>query len=477
MRFRLLPLLAAFLAMSGAGKAWAQTAPASPGLRGGLPGDSDPFVLAPQAEDQTGSIAADDTAEPDTGRVSRQTRVLGGPETDPLAENVAAGPVRKTKQPEDDPFAALGIRKGTFIWYPSLTATAGYSTNASGSPGGGASPTLTLTPEMFVTSDWARHEATLTLRGSYEKFLDGSQPDDPSGSVEVTGRIDLKRGWNINLDGRYEYSTQAISDPNFPAGVDTPPGVHDLFGSAALNGEFGRGVFTAAVNGARTAYENGTSGGLVVDQGDRTNNVFGARLRLGYETPLDVTPFVEGEVAKRVYDRALDNNGLRRSSFATIVRAGFEFNRDPVLTGDFSVGYGAQTFDDPALATLRALTVDGSLAWSPTRLVTVKLDASTTFSPSTDPASSGSVVHDAALDLAYAVRRDFTLDWTADFRHEEFQGTGVVENNLKAGLAATWKLSRRVWLTGGYVHEWMDSTSPGGSFQSDAVRLELRVQK
>ncbi len=89
---------------------------------------------------------------------------------------------------------------------------------------------------------------------------------------------------------------QSISDPSFPAGVDHPPGVHDFTGSAALDGGFGRTIFTLEGKTERTLYENGTSGGAVVDQGDRNNTVFGGRLRLGYESPLGVTPFVEGEV-------------------------------------------------------------------------------------------------------------------------------------------------------------------------------------
>ena len=56
---------------------------------------------------------------------------------------------------------------------------------------------------------------------------------------------------------------------------------------------------------ARSLYENGISGSSVVDQSYRDNNVFGGRLRLGYETPLGLTPFVEGEVDRRQYDQPL----------------------------------------------------------------------------------------------------------------------------------------------------------------------------
>ncbi len=463
MHFRLLPLSAAMVAAALAVGARAQTVDDSL-LRGSLGNAQAPLDLAP-------SLPPAPTTDPGSAPAPRQL-----PEAKaPLDQTVTAGvPPRRTVAPETDPFAAVGIRAGSFILYPSLTTTVEHATNDSG---GGPTTTLTVTPELRLQSDWTRHEATLTLRGSYEKYLAGGQPDSPSGSAEATGRIDLKPDWNIALDGRYAYAQQSISDPNFPAGVDNRPGVHDLSGSATLNGRFGRGVFALEGKLARTAYENGVSGGAVVDQGYRDNNVFGGRLRLGYETPLGVTPFVEGEVARRQYDQVTDNNGLRRSSFATIGRAGIAFDRGPVLTGEMAIGYGAQSFDDASLATLQALTADGSLVWSPTRLVTVTFDASTSFNPGTDPASSGSVAHDASVDLAYAWKPNLMVDWTADFTHEAFQGIGRVDTTVKAGVAATWKVHRRLYLTGGYVHEWADSTEAANTFQSDAVRVELRLQR
>jgi hypothetical protein len=51
-----------------------------------------------------------------------------------------------------------------------------------------------------------------------------------------------------------------------------------------------------------------------------------------------------------------------------------------------------------------------------------------------------------------------------------------VDTDVKAGVAATWKLNRRLWLTGGYEHEWSESTDASQTFQSDALKVELRLQ-
>ena len=368
--------------------------------------------------------------------------------------------------------AAPGIPVGSFILRPTLdVGLTGQRENGVNSLLGDSALRLDL------NSDWARHEATLTLRGAYDQPLDDQGKGSPSGSIIGTARIDIKPDWDIAFEGTYDYSQQEISDPDYPSGATGRPSVHDLNGSTTLSGRFGRKVFELEGNVAHTEYENGQGTSGTIDQGFRDNSVFGARLRVGYETPLGVTPFVEGEGARRIYDRVLDDNGIRRSSYTAIARAGIELDRGPVLTGEMAVGYGVNRLDDSGFDTIGALTLDGSLVWSPVRLVTITTNASTTFDPTTDAASAGSVTHNASVDFAYQWKQNLTLNWTGGLTRQAYQGTGQIDTTITAGFGATWKLSRWAWLTGGYVHEWADSTDAANRYQSDSLKVELRVQK
>jgi hypothetical protein len=392
------------------------------------------------------------------------------------ADDAAPPVVRRAPPPQADPYAPLGIRAGGFLLYPSLTIGTGYTSNAAGVAGSHGSGTATVTPELLIQSDWARHEATLKLRGSYETFFDDTTDDNPSAAVDATGRLDLAGGWAVNLAAGYAFREQALSDPDFPLGADKPPGVHELNSSVALSGGAGRVKVTAEGTVDRFIYEDAVSGGVPVDQGYRTNTEFGGRLRLGYEATATLTPFVEGEVTRRVYDRKRDNNNIERAGTGFAGRAGVALDRGPVLTGEIAVGAISENFDDASLATLSALAVDGSLVWSPTELVTVSFDGRTSLAPSTNPASSGSVIHDGALDLAYAWRRNVTLHATGAVKNERFQGVDARETTYQAGLSATWKLNRTAWLTAGYLHEWFDSSDATRNYESDAVRVQLRLQ-
>jgi hypothetical protein len=388
-----------------------------------------------------------------------------------------AAPKPKARPAETDPYAPLGIRAGGFILFPSVEGTTGYTTNADGVAGGKPSGLWTVTPELDIRSDWAEHEARLLLRGSYEAFTDGVTQAEPSATVRGEGRVDLPGEWSLEGLAGYDYALQSVSDPNFPAGVDEAPGVHDLIATAALSGGAGRVKLTLGASVERTIYENGMSGGMLVDQGDRTNNLFGGRVRLGYELTPSITPFVEGVFTRRLFDRAVDDDGIRRASTGSGVRAGIAFDRGPILGGEIAVGARREDFDDPVLADLQALTVDGSLVWSPTRLVTVTLAAATGIEPSTDPLSSGSVIHDASVEVAYNWRRNVTVLAAAGVNHETFQGIGLDETTWSAGGGLVWKLNRSLHLTLTYLHEWLDSSAPDSDFQSDTVTVGLKVQR
>ena len=420
-------------------------------------GWDDPLILSAQPPSD-GAAAADATA-------------------DSLDDTTTGAIGRRTIAPQDDPYAALGIRAGGFVLFPSLTVTTGHTSNAAESSGGSGSAYVTVTPELAIRSDWAEHEATLTLRGSYERFFDGTTADKPTATVAATGRIDLDDGWSVDVGGGYDFETQSAADPDLPAGVDSPPGVHGLNGSATLNKGAGRGVFALAASVERTSFEDGTSGGVPVDQGDRANTVYGARLRLGYQATPSLTPFVEAAVSRRAYDRTVDNDGLMRSSVGQAYRAGLMVDRRPVLSGEIAVGTARADFDDAALSALSALTVDGRLAWAPSALTTVTLNGATSLDPSTDKDSSGSVVYDGSVDLAYAWRRNVTVEGTIGARQARRQGTGPVDTGYRAGVSATWKANRWLHLTGGYAHEWLVSTDASRNFQSDSVWVEMRAQR
>lgn len=379
--------------------------------------------------------------------------------------------LRRTSVPPD-PYAPLGLRAGRYVLYRTLDTSVGYKTES----GGSSAAFATVAPELRIESDWSRHAGSLALSGSFRRTFDGTTADAVAAGADADLRLDLRDSWTADLGANYDYSQQANDDPDTPSGLDGRAGIHGFGTDAALTGSAGRLRATLAGSVRRTVYENGTSGGAIVDQSHRTNTIGTARLRLGYRTGAAVTLFVEGEVSRRIYDRTTDTNGLRRSGTGYAARAGVEIGRVPVLTGEVSAGYATEELDDPALAGLAALTVDGSLVWAPTRLTTVSAFASTSLDPTTDASSSGSVTHAGGVTLAFAWRPNVTLEGSAGLSRRAFQGTGRTDLTTTAGVEAIWKVNRKAQVSAGYSHEWVESNNAGSSGQTGTAELRLRLQ-
>lgn len=418
---------------------------------------------------ETAAPAAN-TAEP---RVQAEPRV---DPTDPAAE-VAQAPLRKTS-PDIDPYDALGIKVGTFTVYSSVETTVGYTTNGQGVAGSPETGLAAVTPELKAVSDWSRHEATLSMRGTYETYSDGEVEDNPNADFEATLKLDHAEEWTTDLAAAYHYRVQELSDPNTPGGLDDPPGVHEYVASADTRGRFGRSILEFGTSVDRTVYEDGTSGGVPVDQSDRDETEIEARLRYGFAVTDITTPFIEARIGREQYDQKVDNNGFERSSWIYSIRGGIAYQSWPVLTAEVAAGYATAQPDDGALSSLETWTLDGWVAWRPDDLTAVLFSAYTDFSPTSDPTSSGSVVNDMSVDLDYEWRENVTLGALAGVNHERFRDTDDrTETTYRLGADATWKLNRNIWLIGGYLHEWLDSSEPNADYNSDEVRLTLRLQQ
>lgn len=469
-------LCAALLAPASGGGALAQTAEPEDGvwtLRGSAPAEE---TEAPAA---SGPATEEELGEAITGRVERlqaDGALAAERGTDGAEDQLR--PRRPAPEARDDTaYDPLGIRVGSFLMLPSVELRGGYTTNAAGAAGGEPSFLSTVAPEVLFRSQWARHEATLTLRGAYDQYYDDETDDKPTANVEATARLDLPAEWTLALRGGYDFALQSVSSPDFPDGADHAPGVHTISGGSELAGELGHVVLELRTAFGTTIYEDATAGDVTIDQSDRDNTQVEGAVRLGYEVVPGLVPFVETGASRRIYHRETDANGIERSSTGIALRGGIAYDGAPVTTGELAIGWRQEDYDDQALSTLEALTVDGTLAWSPTELTTVRLDGTTSISPSTDPSTSGSVIYDTTVTVERSIRRNFTAEAFGGWRYEDFRGEGADTTTWTAGLGAIWKLNRQLWATGRFTQTWYDSTAAGADYDASAVTVGLRLQR
>jgi hypothetical protein len=385
---------------------------------------------------------------------------------------------RRLPPPEEDPFAPTGIHAGAFNLRPAIELTGGYDSNAGRSHNGKPSWFEVVSPELLVNSNWARHELTATLRGSYTAYQPESDLNRPNFEARVTGRFDVSKDTYFNAETHYLISTDRPGSPNIQADLARLPIAQTVGGIAGIGQRFNRIELTAKALVDRTAYERSTFiDGQTETNDDRNYNRYGTEARAAYELTPGVKPFVEGGADTRVHDLAVDRNGIHRDSDGSFIRGGTTFEVSRILTGDVAVGWINRTYNDPKLKNIDGVTFDASLLWLMSGLTTVKLTARTTADESTVFGVSGVFTRELALQIDHAFRRWLIASLRFARASDEYVGSPRDDTRYALSLGVTYKLTRELALKAEVRRDWLNSSLPGNDYTSNAVLLGARLQR
>ncbi|MEL6968365.1 MAG: outer membrane beta-barrel protein, partial [Pseudomonadota bacterium] len=166
----------------------------------------------------TGSTQTQQQAREDGNSRARRAQPVGAPGVDgeitPLA-NQRVAPIERTRTPaEADPYAVIGIRTGTFDWFPTLTQTFGYTSNADASAGGQGSAFSQTDAAVSVRSNWALHELRGEASLGYQTFFSDANNRVPTLNLSGAYRHDLAQDLLIRIAASYGLTTESPSSDN-----------------------------------------------------------------------------------------------------------------------------------------------------------------------------------------------------------------------------------------------------------------------
>lgn len=472
-----------------AGLAFAQAARAQAlgpdALRSGTPqvqGPGDP-VVAP------GSRSAIARGQPRRASQSVQAPALRGSiqRGTGLPKTVVSGlnaseppPVPRRRRPvEDDPWAPLGIRLGSLVLKPAVTASGGYDTNPERKSGFGAKGSFfqRYDAELGLQSDWNVHELKGQLRGGYIDYFTNRQASRPDAQGNLDLRLDIDRDTRLLLESRAQLDTQRPGSPDLTAAVQGRPEVWQYGGAAGITRDINRLQLTLRGAVDRSDYADAQlSSGAILSQKDRNQTQYDLRLRAAYEVTPGIRPFVEAEIDRREFDEKVDSNGYRRSSSGLTGRIGSSFELSRQLTGEISGGYQNRRYEDARLQDLRGFVGDAALIWSPTPLTTVTLRGSASLGDTTVPGSSGTTARRATIEIAHALRRNLTVTGFATLGRTEYDGQSLREDLTSLGARLEYKLTRTFAIRASFTHERLNSTATGADYTANVSQVGLRVQ-
>ncbi|BCG86046.1 hypothetical protein MesoLj113c_21560 [Mesorhizobium sp. 113-3-9] len=430
----------------------------------------------------TNAAATDDADNAATDQETANRRALtvdsaDRQKLDPGAERTAAIE-GQNKKAEDDPFAATGVKWGSFVIRPSIEQGLTATTNGDSSSAG-TSALLSETALRFsAISDWRENSATIDGYGLFRETVSGYPVHDAQGRIEGQLNVDLDNELRAIAKLGYEAVPETASSPNAIAGVSTQPLRQTIDGSLGVEKAAGKMQYTLTGAVSHDFYGDAElSDGTSLSQKDQDNTLYTATLRTGYEISPALTPFTEIEVGRRVYDQRIDNEGFERSSTRLGARAGLQLDMGEKLSGEFSAGWLREAIDDKSLEAISGATVNADLKWSPQRGTTIGLTGKTTVETTTTAGESGDILYSGRLTGERLIRANLTANAALGLDWRDYIGIDGHDRILSAEAGLTWWLNRYAGLTSRVRTEKLTSNLPGRDYTANSIYLGLKVQR
>ncbi|MCB1519255.1 MAG: outer membrane beta-barrel protein [Hyphomicrobiaceae bacterium] len=376
-----------------------------------------------------------------------------------------------------EPYDPVGIRIGSFVMFPEIEiGGSGYS-NVLRSQNPQSDVAIDVRPTVRVVSDWNRHALEFSVASTLSFYNEFDSENDRAYRLEARGRVDITSRTNVQAFAAREYSQESRSaiDAN-AAGERADLTLHR--GGGTISHRFNR--LTLQLRGSVNDYQYSDVdvGGVTQSNRDRNYTATEEAIRATWEFKPTLQAFTEVAINQRRYETIAQSDGISRDSDGERYRVGLSFGTTGrVLRGEVAVGYGRQTPTDGRLEPIEGIIVDANIAWRPTELTTVLLNARSDVSETTTAGSGGVFTRAAGVEVRHAFRRHLIGTAGITYTDQDYVGVPIAENEILGDLGLEYFLSREAVLFGRYRHTRFNSNSPGASYDSDEVKVGVRLRR
>jgi hypothetical protein len=388
--------------------------------------------------------------------------------------------VTSRTRPELDP---LGIRTGSFLFFPQLGVAARYDDNLFASDTGEIDDTITVvSPEFRLQSDWNNHALNFVAGAEAGFYADNSTEDYVDYFAGADTRLDVTRASQISASAMYSILHEARGDPEADDAALEPTDYSRLAAGVDYTHRFNR--LSLGIGGLFDRYDydddvdKGT--GFVINNDHRDRDEWQGSLRLGYEVSPGFELFARGTYFTVAYDVEADVPlGLDRDSTGYETVAGVAFDLSGVTFGEVFAGYRSQDPDDIMLETMKGPQFGGSLTWNPSGLTTVQAEIVRTVEETTQVASPGYFATRYGLGIDHELLRNLLLGLNGSLTTQDYEGS--IDRNddyVRGGLYAKYLMNRYLYVS--FNYNYTDRRSNGvdavGEYNKNVYMLRLQTQ-
>ncbi len=374
----------------------------------------------------------------------------------------------------------LGGRVGAFVVRPSLDVREIYDNNIFATETDTEDDFLTtVRPGLSIRSDWGRHSLGLTANAEIGRHATITAEDYEDFFFGADGRLDIRQGTSLLLNGSYERGHIGRSSPDDTTGSAEPRLYQRAIGYVGLARALGLITATLDTTVTWTDFEDSETGtGVIIDNDTDNNLVLTPGFRVGYNPAPGSEVYFRGRYVDVTYPDQ-EAGGIDRDNEGVDAIVGATKVFDDVWNGEVYVGYAPRYFEDAALKDIQGLTgiVGGlNVMWNPSALTSGIMNVSHATSATTTSGASAIAATEVGLTLEQELSQDIMVDASVGYTNADYVGSSRLDKTFVAGLGAEYLVNRWVSVSLGYDFTTRDSTNAGSSYDKHAVGLGLRLQ-
>lgn len=381
-------------------------------------------------------------------------------------------PVKKRQQPGYEP---VGIRAGSWMFNPSLTAGSFYDSNVFSSNTTQRSDVAAVfEPTLRARTLWKRHGMDLKLNTQSTVYNQNSSLNQTNASLKGNGWIDIARDTMLLTNFQVAHLNEGVGTLSSPSNAISPTPYNLLSGDVTLRKEFNR--LTTSIGLRTDSYDFGSTraqDGSVISQDARDGQLYSLHSRIDYAISSTLGWFggVEGNQRdiRGTPGHTLDSQGYRALSGITI-------GLNNLVTGEFGAGYVQQRFDDRAIGTIEGPSYRARLTWRPTRLLDVHFNAEQIVTQTSDTSPTGVLANAVQLGLDYELRRNVIVSLAGGYENDRFFGQVRKDQVVTSDTRVKYLMNRFAAVSAYYRYTKRDSEIPVFSFDKHLVGLNVTAQ-
>lgn len=384
-----------------------------------------------------------------SGFAARAQDVSASPTTNTLFDRQRTIAVSQRVQPG---FEEQGTRAGDFMIFPRVRGLITYNDNVRVDPVDGTGDfALTVEPSVRAVSNWTRHEVGLSASGAITRFADLKTENSETYALLAQGRYDLGDEVKLFGDAGYRRDVERRSAPGALRNSVRPAFYNTASATTQLTWQGNRLRLAATGNVLRIMYADiATVNGPVLNSRDLDRSRYQAGLRADYALSANIALLATGAWSKLDYNRPTNAITPDRSAnrFELLGGASFEFT--DLLRGEIALGYIQQNFRSAAIRNFSGFGGRAELEYFPTRLTTVRLDASRTLQEAGNPLAPSYRRTRVGLRVDHELYRQVVISAVADYEINRFQLPDRSERRPHAGFSGQYLVDRHLTIFGRY---------------------------